>query len=92
MKNSLSSDLTRSAMTDDYVLSEVDNERILSLTDSIGVAGVLISLSMNGLPDSGHPSNSSSSSWTVGKLGMLSSMASLICDVAAGAAHGRLAS
>jgi hypothetical protein len=66
MKNNQSSDLTRSATLDDFVLMEVDNERIPSLMDSIGIAGVVISWSTNGFPDSGHPSNLFSSSWTVG--------------------------
>jgi hypothetical protein len=65
---------------------------ILSAVDAIGVAGVEISRFTNGLPDSGHPSNSLSSSWTVGNVGMLFMMARLTWDVAAGADHGWTAS
>ena len=62
MKNSLSSDRTRSVTVDDFVLIDADSARVLSLMNLAGTAGVEISLSINGLPDSGHPSNSLSSS------------------------------
>jgi hypothetical protein len=92
MKYNLSSDLTRPATIEDFVLMEADSDRIPSLTVSTGVAGAVMSRSTNGLPDSGHPSNSLSSSWTAGKSGMWLNTASCICDAAAGADHGRLAS
>jgi hypothetical protein len=66
MKNNLSSDLIISATIDDFVLIDEDSAMIESAVGAIGVAGVEISRLMKGLPDSGHPSNSLSSSWTVG--------------------------
>ena len=85
-------DLIISATIDDLVLIDADSAVILSAVDAIGAAGVEISRLTNGLPDSGHPSNSLSSSWTVGNVGTLFMMARLTWDVAAGDDHGWAAS
>ena len=92
MKNSLSSDRTRPAIIDGFVLMVAGSEVISSFVVVVGVADAASSRLMKGLPDSGHPSNSSSSSFTVGNLGMSSKIASFIVVAAAGADHVLLAS
>ena len=75
MKNNLSSDLITSATIEDFVFMDVDSAAIPSVVDGNEIAGVDISRFTKGLPDSGHPSNSLSSSWTDGNSGTFSRMA-----------------
>ena len=77
MKYNLSSDRIKSAMIVALVRIELDSIGA-SLTFALSfVDGVILSLLMNGFPDSGHPSNSLSRSCKVGKDGISCSNASL---------------
>ena len=88
MKNSLSSDQIKSAMIVVLVRIEFGRTEMSFSPDSPCVAGVIVSLTMNGFPDSGHPSNSLSSSCNVGKDGISSSSASFSCVASFDVDHG----